>query len=318
MKEKTLLDKMAVLAATKGKDDSGALILADDDWLTKSIFPGIWVHRDIIPVIAEPLNEGERFYTGVRVSDSGWPITIQADNQGTLALNTFYLIDEATTQLAKEIDKVRAENSDRLRPLTEDDLRYEFREAIAHDVLVFLFDELPKTLVELLGHNFKAVAHHFFEIQQLYQLLHLLAERKAGIGADTFMYHHDYYKGDPDGPYFTLQGNTETLFFRFSVESIFLITDYKGEYEDWFYLNEYRKLFPERDPLDFFNIGWQYLSIKEKGFRRAPLQKELITDCILSLSRGNLAEAWFAKGVVKMGLTSCYWKGVWYPELDLD
>lgn len=372
MAQLTLLDPMAVLAANVGQDEEGAIILADKEWLAKSIFPTIWLHKDLEPTIFAPedisqaralQNEANALFLELASGKKFTPKTeahgdsyyIGADprfntdvlswrqarpeqpfrfwDRDTVQLDFLYLIDMATDALAKEIANTPT-TDDRGKALKKSDRRFYFRNAISERIPQFLFDEMPQMLVDLLGYPFEWVAHHYRDHAiTLYQLLHLLAEHKAGVGDDTFMYHYDVIANDPDGPFLFFNGS-DRVHFYFPLEDVFSSSDcwvwldrtrdgrlfIKDLEHDWFYPREMLKLQKADDDdvwFFLFNDHLQCLSFKEKGINKAALMQKVVCNGVLSLYQGNFAEQRLARDIVKKGLTSSYWKGVWYPPIGL-
>lgn len=369
MTDSTLLDPMAVLAANVGQDEEGAIILADKEWLAKSIFPTIWLHKDLEPTIFAPedvnqsrslQNEANALFlelaSGKKVTPKteayGDSFYIGADprfntdvlswrqkrpeqpfrlwDRDTVQLDFLYLVDMATDALAKEIANIPPVL---VKGAKKSDRRFYFRNAISERIPQFLFDEMPQILVDLLGYPFEWVAHHYRDHAiTLYQLLHLLAEHKAGVGDDTFMYHHDAISRDPDGPFLFFNGS-DRVHFYFPLEDVFSSSDcwvwldrtrdgrlfIKDLEHDWFYPREMLKLQKADDDVWFFlfNDHLQCLSFKEKGLNRAALMQKVACNGVLSLYQGNFAEQRLARDIVKKGLTSSYWKGVYFPPIRL-
>lgn len=379
MTDSTLLDPMAVLAARTGETYEGAIILADKEWLDKSIFPTIWLHRNFHPEIFAPeyvnkcreasrdartafleLASGKKiapktkedyvcsFYIGealhhdldgyTSLRDQTEPVQLfRVWDRCFVQLASLYLVDMATDVLAKEMANIPTID-DRGKALTKSDRRYYFRNAICERVPEFLFNEMPEILVNLLGYQFVEVIHHYWKHAiTLYQLLHLLAEQKAGVEDETFMYHYDSASRDPDGPFlfFDDDYSYDRLSFNFPLEDVFSSSVYgcwlerakdgdlclsgdSGEHA-WFYPREMWKrqeAHPDYQSELFYSHHWQYLSFKKKGFNKAALMQKVICNGVLSLYQGNFAEQRLARELVDVGLISSDWKGVYYPPIS--
>lgn len=250
-------------------------------------------------------------------------------DRDTVQLDFLYLIDMATDELAKEIANIPAVL---IKKAKKSDRRFYFRNAISERIPRFLFDEMPQILVNLLGYPFEWVAHHYRDHAiTLYQLLYLLAEHKAGIGDGTFMYHYDVLNNNPDGPFLFFNGY-DRVRFSFPLEGVFSPSDsrvwldrtrggrlfIKDLEHDWFYPRKMLKLQKANgdDVLNYlFNDQLQYLSFKEKGINKASLMQKVACNGVLSLYQGNFAEQRLARDIVKNGLTSSYWKGVYFPPV---
>lgn len=372
------LDPLAVLAARTGETYEGAIILADKEWLDKSIFPTIWLHRNFHPEIFAPeyvnkVREADRaaraaflefasgkkiapktkedyvssFYIGEALHhdlddfhdyrDRPEPVQNFRVWDSFVQLASLYLVDMATDVLAKEKANIPT-TDDRGKALTKSDRRYYFRNAICERVPEFLFNEMPETLVNLLGYQFEEVIHHYWEHAiTLYQLLHLLAEKKAEVEDETFIYHYDAVSRDPDGPFlfFDDDYSSDSLRFDFPLEDVFGSSDYgrwlerdkdgdlyisgdSGDH-DWFYPREMLKrqeAHPDYQSNLFYSHHWQYLSFKKKGFNKATLMQKVVCNGVLSLYQGNFAEVRLARELIDVGLISSDWKGVYYPPIS--
>lgn len=342
-----LLDPMALLAANIGHDEDGALILADKEWLDKSIFPNIWQHNDLKFDIYAGVAENGSYYVGKDPNPDmedteNFMVALPSQafrfwNVDTLQLDFLYLIDKATDVLAKEITRLPTTNYIG-RQFNKAQQRYNFRNAICDRVLQFLFDEMPRIAVDLLGYPFEWVAHHYQHfVITLYQTLYLLAEHKAGVEADAFLYHYDRVHRDPDGPYVPHVGhdrlspcfpladvfNSEACWWLFcdDTERVTIYGEDDSDVLAWFYPREMQKLQQEDEEGYWqypFIVCWQYLSFKKKGIDKAALQQKVIYDSVLSLHHSNnFAETLLARDFVKKGFVSDCWQNVYYPLIKL-
>lgn len=218
-----VLDPMAVLAATKGNDKNGVIILADKEWLDNSIFKKVRVRHncgsydDFILrggygysncVALDVKNRNQYYEDPDKVFYFSAASTPKASNdkptsfcsdplngcgvtQKTLWFNLYYLIDMATDELAKEINNapyIRRPSDERYRPIV-------FRQRVEGRAIPFILDELPSIMVEYLGHPLTEVIKLMQkELQTIYQLIFLLSDHKAGVGNGCFMWYLNQVK----------------------------------------------------------------------------------------------------------------------------
>lgn len=359
-----ILDSMAVLAANKGNDESGVLILADKEWLATSIFNKVRVrhncgsyddfvirggygdylaydvkNHDEIQCYEDP---DKAFYfskaSTVKFEDN-CPTAFVYDplngcgvTQKTVWFNLYYLIDKATDELSKVINNV---------PPVDNKTRLDvFHNVIEKRAIPFILDELPRIMVEFLGHPLTEIIDLMkHEIQTIYQLIFLLSDHKAGVGNSCFMWHLNpkrrgrnyfhipFFEGCDatgfNGVIFNFPlgdclrtGDVESGCDWLGDDNIVYEESFDGAPDYYLFRNiselmEANKLMPLR-----FDCRWQYLSIGLHRLNGSTIMKEVLTHGLKTISATSFINCYFAESVAKKGVASVNWEGIFCPDFS--
>ncbi len=305
-----------VIPDTSSSD--GSLIIADKKWLARSVFPSIVVTS----ADSGHLQMGTSFSGGAFSFDApfttGKPLISSLTHFTDCLINAYKLIDLVTDELAKrvvDIPEVDPEGGERYR---KDERLFLFHDEIAYNVRAFVLDELPRFMVETLGHDpLYVYGFLWYELQTVYQLMFLLSSCKAGFNA-PFMCRHEYYTGDEGMP-LTVEENYREVSFHFNCarELAFYedddfydfylpcnLFDYQSSPEDKIY-NRYRPL--------------QILSFKDsKPIKKSELCKQVLAEGIVLLACNGVVSRFFAKEVVRCGVQCNNWRGIYKPAINFD
>ena len=359
-----ILDSMAVLAAVKGHDKNEVCYLADKNWLDNSIFKNVRMRSSYNPNDFI-IREGRGFYdviadgeNAVRWEDpdgvfyfSNEPVVQNRKHKPTAFysdplngcgvtvktswLNLYYLIDTAAAELAKEINKIPTHDQAGKHYSKKERLN-RFHDVIEERIQFFILDELPRVMVELLGHPLLEIIKLMEkELQTIYQLLFLLTNHKAGVGNGCFMYHLNIMRHQRNyfhTPYYDIiDGNG--VRFNFPLSDCLSIGDgetgnnwlgddnivYEESFDDapdyYLFRNiselmEANKLMPLR-----FDCRWQYLSIGQHRLNIAEIVQGVLTDGLKTIAAESFVNRHFAKEVCKKGVASAYCDGTFYPDV---
>lgn len=360
-----ILDSVAVLTANigHGHDKDGVLILADEKWLSQSIFKEVKT-RHCMNYSDFSLRCGHGHYEGFNddyyshfqgYEDpdgfyfSGTPAERRGTNtptyfdpdilngcgvtQKTLWFNLYYLIDKATDELAKEINKpaVQEEKKNRLNV---------FHDLIEERAIPFILDELPSIMVEYLGHPLTEIIDLMkHEIQTIYQLIFLLSDHKAGVGNGCFMWHLNPLRQGRNYfpiPFFDLASGDSGVTFDFPLGACLRTGDLETGYDwlgddnivylesvdqeglaDWYLFHNIIELFKANKILPLrVDCRWQYVSIGKHYLNVSKIMKEVLTHGLKTISDDSFINNCFAKEVTKKGVASINWKSLFHPDLS--
>lgn len=364
-----ILDSVAVLAAAAGKgcDKDGIIKLADKTWLDNSIFNKVRVrhscdYNDFF------IREGFGFYddfdeAGRRVmcwEDPDKVFYFSSDPTGqkwknkpasfwsdplngcgvtvkTSWLNLYYLIDMAATELAKEINKIPTHDQAG-KHYSKKERLYRFHDVIEERIQVFILDELPSIMVELLGHPLTEVIRLMQkELQTIYQLIFLLADNKAEIGNGCFMWHLNQMRQGMNYlyiPHFDAVGGTAGVVLNFPLSDCFTLgsgddwVDWLGndniidqesvESSDYYLFRNISELMAANKLLPLrVDCRWQYLSIDTKHRLNVKnIMQEALTYGLKSIAEESFINNTFAKEVCRKGVASVNWDGIFYPDFS--
>lgn len=237
----------------------------------------------------------------------------------------FYkLIAIATDMLAREVTKI-PEVSPTGERYTEDQRLLLFYDAIADRVRRFLLDELPETLVATLGHSPQGVFMTlWFNLQTWYQMMYLLSGHKAGFDVPSFTYHYLPSCMGEEEKYLlpiSVSRNWQGVYFYFDCERA-LGFDADDDYYDFFFIRDlfdYGHTTPESK--DYNRFGrWQSLHIEgvKGGPRTDDVCKRVLDEGIVNLADKDVTGRFFATEVVKRGVRSNQWVGIYKPAINFD
>lgn len=230
------------------------------------------------------------------------------------------LIAMATDALAREVTKI-SEVSLAGERYTEDQRLLLFYDAIADRVRRFLLDELPETLVLTLGHSPQWVFMTlWFKLQTWYQMMYLLSGRKAGFNVPSFTYHYlPSCMGEEEKYLLPISVSRiwQGVYFYFDCERA-LGFGADDDYFDFFLIRELFDGHTTPESEDFNRFGrWQSLSFE--GAKGGPLTddvcKRVLAEGIVNLADKDVTGHFFATEVVKRGVKSNQWLGVYKPAI---
>lgn len=367
-----ILDSMAVLAATadRGQDKNGILQLVDKTWLDNSDFKKVRIRTFFDPADFA-LRVGFGDFTGVGndrkgtyMNYEGWedpngyyfsrqpidskgahisektpygidPLKYCGVTVKTSWLNLCYLIDMATDVLAKEINKIPTHDPEG-KQYSKKERLYRFHDAIEERIEVFIFDELPQYMHELLGHELTEVIRLIAdEMQTIYQLMYLITDHKAGVGEGKFIWHVNEFwrdKGFLAMPHYCLDDKRQ--YFVFPVCSLFtfknaypwidgtqekiLLSDLrKNGHCCCYFFEKCAELYKEGKLFDLkIHNSWQYLSIGHCSFNTGKIMKMVLECGLMTMTTSNnFILRCFAEEVAEKGVSSVNWDGVFQPDL---
>ncbi|WP_342089707.1 hypothetical protein [Escherichia coli] len=323
MTDSTLLDPLAVVSSALPDDQSpdGPLIIADKKWLAGSIFHSVMLTRADAVCLRPDVSSGADVLC-LETSFTERPLFSSLTCFTAPLLNTCRLVDTATDVLAKEIANIPEVDPTGRKHYSESDRLLFFRNAIADRVRRFLLDELPRFMVETLGHApFEIYSCLWLDLQKYYQLMFLLSGRKAGFNA-PFMYHHlpSFVEegAECDLP-LSVAKNWREVRFCFDCETAMGF----GADNDFFDFYLPATLLdcginPEEKEINRFQ-RWQILSFKgDKPVSKSHLLKQVLADGLLHLATEDLVSRFFAKEVVRCGVKCNHWRGIYKPAINFD
>lgn len=358
-----ILDSMAVLAVRKGCDENGIIQLADKTWLDNSIFNKVRLRRNC-DYKSFSIRKGFGFYedfdkagksiqcwedpdktfyfssapTGRKGKNK--PVSFWSDPLNgcgvtvkTSWLNLYYLIDMAAAELAKEINKIPTHDQAGKHYSKKERLN-RFHDVIEGRIQYFIIDELPRTMVELLGHSLLEIIKLIQkELQTIYQLMFLLTDNKAGVGNGCFMWHVNpmrLQRSYLNLPYSDVYADGDVSF-SFPLADCFML-DYEDDYLRWlnedntadqesiesldYYLLRNLSELLEANKIILFRVDcyWQYLSIGQHRLNIAEIMQDVLTYGLKTfIWEGSFARRYFAEEVAKKGVASVNWDGIFFP-----
>lgn len=323
MTDSTLLNPTDVLSSVipDAQSDNGPLIVADKKWLAKSLFSSVMqtsvdvsclrptdFSDDAVFRLLMPFTEGRLFSSLTYFTD---PL-----------LNTCKLVDMATDVLAKEIANIPEVDPTERKCYSEADRLLFFRNAIADRVRRFLLDELPRFMVETLGHApFEIYSCLWLDLQKYYQLMFLLSGRKAGFNA-PFMYHHlPSFEEEGEEYYLPLStaSNWREVQFCFDLERAlgFYADD---DFYDFYLPSDdfpvWERITHVEKEINRFQC-WQILSFKGvKPVNKSHLCKQVLFDGLLHLAADDVVGRFFAVEVTRCGVKCDHWRGIYKPAIN--
>ncbi|HBP8299352.1 TPA: hypothetical protein L6L13_004249 [Escherichia coli] len=319
----TLLDPVDVLSEVIPDTSSsdGSLIIADKKWLAGSIFNSVMLTRaDTVRLLHDTFSGADDFYLGTSFTERLLFSSLTCFTAPLL--NTCRLVDIATDELAKEIANIPEVDPTGRKHYSKADRLLFFHNAIADRVRCFLLDELPRFLVETLGHApFEIYSCLWLDLQKYYQLMHLLSSRKAGFKA-SFMYHHSpSFEEEGADVYLPLSvaKNWQEVRFCFDCERAMGF----GADNDFFDFYMPGNLLdcginPEEKEINRFG-RWQVLSFKgDKSVNKSSLLKQVLADGLLHLAVEDVVSRFFAREVTRRGVNCDYWRGIYKPAINFD
>lgn len=321
----TLLDPLAVVSSAIPDDQSsdGPLIVADRKWLAKSLFSSVMQTSVDVSCLRPTAFSGEDVFRLLMPFTEGQLFSSLTCFTAPL-LNTCRLVDMATDELAKEIANIPEVDPTGRKRYSEADRLLFFHNAIADRVRRFLLDELPRFMVETLGHApFEVYTHYWLCLENYYQLMFLLSGRKAGFNV-PFMYHHlPSFEEEGEEYYLPLStaSNWREVQFCFDLERAL------GFYADddfyTFYLPSddfpvWDRITHEEKEINRFQC-WQILSFKGvKPVNKSHLCKQVLADGLLHLATDDVVGRFFAGEVTRRGVKCDHWRGIYKPAIVFD
>lgn len=318
-----LLEPTAVVSFAIPDDQSsdGPLIIADKKWLAGSIFRSVILTRADAVCLRPGTFSGAEVFS-LETSFTERPLFSSLTCFTAPLLNTCRLVDIATDELAKEIASIPEVDPTGRKHYSEADRLLFFHNAIADRVRRFLLDELPRFMVETLGHaRFEVYSCLWLDLQKYYQLMFLLSSRKAGFKT-SFMYHHlPSFVEEGAECYLPLSvaKNWQEVRFYFDCET----TMGFGADNDFFDFYLPSKLLdcginPEEKEINRFQ-RWQVLSFKgDKPVSKSRLLDQVLFEGLLHLAVEDVVSRLFAKEVVSRGVKCKHWRGIYKPAINFD
>lgn len=315
-----LLNSTEVVSfAIPDASSDGSLIIADKKWLAGSIFNSVMLTRaEASALVHDTFSGADAFYLETSFTEK--PLFSSLTCFTAPLLNTCRLVDLATDVLAKEIASIPEVDPTGKRHYSEDNRLLFFRNAIADRVRRFLLDELPRFMVETLGHApFEIYSCLWLDLQKFYQLMFLLSSRKAGFKT-PFMYHHlPSFVEEGEDSYLPLSvaKNWREVRFCFDCERAMGF----GADNDFFDFYLPGNLLdcginPEEKEINRFG-RWQVLSFKgDKPVNKTSLLKQVLDDGLLHLAAEDMVDRFFAREVTRCGVKCNHWCGIYKPAIN--